>query len=569
MVTLQPLQDPSKRFFDQVVVEPSYVIFQEAGKVFAKNGKTGQIEFSGTDASAVIQAAINALTSGRTWKEKVVVKGNFTLTKQSGKTYAVGLPDYTILEICGKLMLANGQNCDVIANVDQTNGNRHIEIIGGAIDGNKGAQAAGNGIKLKATPTTWAGPYCYKNVVRNVHVYNCKEHGFKFEACNDLFITNCYAGILNGPGNGLDGFYFDGSHEVLIVGCHSTYNGRDGYRVTSTLASNTWENQIVGCASENNSEQAYHIIKGAYDLVLCLVTGSTCDDCANGVVVDDGRDITIASNSLSRGSNAVWIKAGEVLVSGNSLTEAKVGVRVAASGIAVIGNSVRGKLEVDEYGVYLESGVNDCLVANNRITNISTNTEDQAGVLLYGNNMRNLIVGNSIFNVGRFGIRLAANAVSSYNTIVANRIYNCASGIGINGAHTYNIVSQNHVQTATYYGISLYNGADYNRIFENTLDVGTPIGFSAAGANNVIKRNVGYVTENSGTATFSGNGTQTAFTIAHGCASTPNHVSLEAKSADASGDKYWSADATNITVTFITAPPAGTDNVVIAWKAEV
>ena len=75
--------------------------------------------------------------------------------------------------------------------------------------------------------------------------------------------------------------------------------------------------------------------------------------------------------------------------------------------------------------------------------------------------------------------------------------------------------------------------------------------------------------KNSGTAPFNGTGSQTVFTIAHGCASTPSHVSLEAKTADASGVKYWSADGTNITVTFITAPPAGTNNVVIGWKAEV
>ena len=76
-------------------------------------------------------------------------------------------------------------------------------------------------------------------------------------------------------------------------------------------------------------------------------------------------------------------------------------------------------------------------------------------------------------------------------------------------------------------------------------------------------------TENSGTATFNGTGAQTAFTFAHGLAYTPTHVNLEAKTADASGVKYWSADTTNITVTFITAPPAGIDNVVIGWKGEV
>jgi len=74
---------------------------------------------------------------------------------------------------------------------------------------------------------------------------------------------------------------------------------------------------------------------------------------------------------------------------------------------------------------------------------------------------------------------------------------------------------------------------------------------------------------NSGTATFNGTGAQTTFTIAHGCSSTPTYCEIGAKSTDAKGDKYWSVDATNITVTFGTAPPVGTNNVVLSWKAEV
>ncbi|MGC9203179.1 MAG: glycosyl hydrolase family 28-related protein, partial [Thermoproteota archaeon] len=44
----------------------SYEIYTDGTTVYAKNGKTGQIEFSGTDAATVIQNAINALTDGGT-----------------------------------------------------------------------------------------------------------------------------------------------------------------------------------------------------------------------------------------------------------------------------------------------------------------------------------------------------------------------------------------------------------------------------------------------------------------------------------------------------------------------
>ena len=42
----------------------TYVIFTDGSTVYAKNGLSGAIEFSGTDAATVIQNVINALTNG-------------------------------------------------------------------------------------------------------------------------------------------------------------------------------------------------------------------------------------------------------------------------------------------------------------------------------------------------------------------------------------------------------------------------------------------------------------------------------------------------------------------------
>jgi hypothetical protein len=53
---LQPLRDPAKLFSDQTIVEADYIIFQIGGNYFAKNGLTGQIEYSGlTDPVDVLQ----------------------------------------------------------------------------------------------------------------------------------------------------------------------------------------------------------------------------------------------------------------------------------------------------------------------------------------------------------------------------------------------------------------------------------------------------------------------------------------------------------------------------------
>lgn len=74
---------------------------------------------------------------------------------------------------------------------------------------------------------------------------------------------------------------------------------------------------------------------------------------------------------------------------------------------------------------------------------------------------------------------------------------------------------------------------------------------------------------NSGTATFSGTGAQTAFTIAHGLSFTPTHYFAQAGSAVAAALFYATVDATNITVTFNAAPASGTNNVKLNWAASI
>lgn len=69
-----------------------------------------------------------------------------------------------------------------------------------------------------------------------------------------------------------------------------------------------------------------------------------------------------------------------------------------------------------------------------------------------------------------------------------------------------------------------------------------------------------------GSATFDGTGAETAFVIPHGLGVAPTSVFITPGSSDAAALSYATADATNITVTFTTAPDAGTDNVVLNWQ---
>ena len=72
--------------------------------------------------------------------------------------------------------------------------------------------------------------------------------------------------------------------------------------------------------------------------------------------------------------------------------------------------------------------------------------------------------------------------------------------------------------------------------------------------------------ENTGIATASGNGSTTVFNIAHSIGSTPTVYTANLLSHNNIGITV-SATSTNIVVTCASAPPSGTGNVKIYWRA--
>jgi len=85
----------------------------------------------------------------------------------------------------------------------------------------------------------------------------------------------------------------------------------------------------------------------------------------------------------------------------------------------------------------------------------------------------------------------------------------------------------------------------------------------------IVYATTGKFSRNSGTATFSGDASTKVFTIAHGLVAKPSKIKVWPMSADACLDFYVTADDTYIYVNYLTAPPSGTDNVVLGWEAEV
>jgi len=112
-------------------------IKRRGAKYVVTTDEYGDYYCDGLNDHVEIQAALDALTAGRSYKETVLLRGSFSISN------AIKIPSYTRLIIDGKITLANTSNKNLIENYDLVNGNTEIEICGGILDGNGANQSNG------------------------------------------------------------------------------------------------------------------------------------------------------------------------------------------------------------------------------------------------------------------------------------------------------------------------------------------------------------------------------------------------------------------------------------------
>ncbi|MDH7478202.1 MAG: hypothetical protein QHH17_07470 [Candidatus Bathyarchaeota archaeon] len=190
-------------------VTASYTVWREGDTYYV--AEASGIRFSGKNASQVIQSAIDSLTADRTWKEKIILKGDFTISN------TIILKNYTILEFQGKITVADNANIDAaiksegfdeLAGTDSTGGVVEVEIVSLKLDGN---HACSFGLKL----------YGRKLTLKDVNVYYCKEDGIWTEWSTNPNVTN--------PEDAMEGIFsnirscFNDGRGWRMLGPHDSY----------------------------------------------------------------------------------------------------------------------------------------------------------------------------------------------------------------------------------------------------------------------------------------------------------------------------------------------------------
>lgn len=94
----------------------------------------GTTVYTGTDLRAAAQAAVNSLTSGRTAKERVVVRGSGSMSAGS----RISLPSYTVLDVCGTINVTgtgSGDQAPVYSRGTRDIEVQHLSLTGSPLYG--------------------------------------------------------------------------------------------------------------------------------------------------------------------------------------------------------------------------------------------------------------------------------------------------------------------------------------------------------------------------------------------------------------------------------------------------
>jgi nitrous oxidase accessory protein NosD len=260
--------------------------------------------------------------------------------------------------------------------------------------------------------------------------------------------------------------------------------------------------------------------------------------------------VTVSNNSFFDNSANIDLNdSGRMTVMGNIIEGAR-----ASGGIymvnpntkfnMIIGNWIFGqRASADSNGIYLYNGPTQNVIAGNACSEISRN-----GIALLNGANDNRVEGNLCFNnsvgsSGWAGVRIS-NAFD--NVIRGNRCFD------------------DQVTKTQAYGIVEANGADRNAIVDNDLRGNATAGLLLLGANTVVRRNIGHVTERRGVATIPAG--QSSTTVSHGLVTTPGLVTLGPRDREVASAFVSARDATSFTITSL-SPTTGDRQ--IDWYAEV
>lgn len=364
----------------------SYIIFKDNGKIYAKNGMTGKIEFTGTDFSTIINDTINAVGSlpaigGEIYIKEGTYSVKSTITIPKSWLIIVGSGRGTILS------LANNANQDMfhLGRADTYINNIQIRDI--ALDGNKTHNTLGNGIYNYGTDFATFERVRIANFaesgIQNTGSKNSAKPGYK--SCGTRMLR-CNLG-----NNDIGVFENQVSYSTQIVGCEIDNNRIGVYMnwVMESLIANNFMNANTQAAIQSLFSGHFRII------------GNIIEDHPQKAIFI--QNTTSAASPTPNGQGCISINGNTILRCSKSSPGTYDGITIQADNgqkaqnINITGNTIDGTISSPpkigmRYGISeINVGTGICdynLFANNTIIHYLAGAISQSG--------QNSIVGPNI-----------------------------------------------------------------------------------------------------------------------------------------------------------------------------
>lgn len=376
-----------------------YVVFPVGITYYALNGDTGEIDYSGTNAITVWDnVRNNGLTSGRTWQERVVLRGNFSLSATMYVNASI------ILDLSEAILLPQSNYGDVISTLGED-----IKIYNGIIDGKNATNQCG--IAIKSSDVEVIG-----TTVKNLFIDGTTTSGW---------------GIMMNPESG-------NISNVRVIRAKAIHNMVYGIGMAYDAPDRVFDSIISECIANDNGGDGISPF-GAYN---CTISDNTCS--SNGAVRTEcgiGMELcqymSVVSNQIDmNGSGADGIANSQGLY--NTITANTVKY-AAHNGIYNDPNTNSSTITANIvcyntiFGISVNGSYN--VLSANIVTNSGTD-----GIALRGGT-GNVIGINTVIDSGAWGLDEEGG---SANTIMGIDTHdNTAGGIRVTDVNTHVCCSWN------------------------------------------------------------------------------------------------------------------------------
>ncbi|MGQ9644490.1 MAG: hypothetical protein ACUVT3_11585, partial [Ignavibacterium sp.] len=325
------------------IVEPSYIIFREDGKILARNGKTGVIDYAGTNASEVIYLAINALTTGG---EIIIKTGTYLISATIGMKSNVHLKGESNVIF----QVASGVNLGVDGILRLAYDIENVTIENIVFDGNKANNATSSAIYIRR--------------VSNVLIRKCTFKNFAGIA-NTLYLQE-YVADNKPPSKNIhitDNYFIDIDEVAISVDSDS-----EGLQRYIMVNNNVFKN----CVNEYGVIRFARVYDGSITNNFIINTGVT--GTKTGIrVYGFNKNIIVSNNVLIDTINKLYFSMIEV---GHS------------DSVSVVNNNIvfTENVSVEEvHGILVQPNCEDVTV-NSNILEGNNIAGIQAGIYLHGSN---------------------------------------------------------------------------------------------------------------------------------------------------------------------------------------